>query len=68
VKDLIRGIGSKRPRFLKAFGVGVIMGRTDLDIFFIRVVDLALNPALQRSVIARAGGQIKDHDGPKDDE
>jgi hypothetical protein len=41
------------------------MRRADLQILFLWIVDLVLNPALECSVVARAGGQTKDRDGPK---
>jgi hypothetical protein len=40
-------IGSERPRFFEAFGVGIVMVRANLHILALRILDLALNPALQ---------------------
>jgi hypothetical protein len=40
-------IRSERPRLFEAFGVGVVMVRANLHILRLRILDLALNPALQ---------------------
>jgi hypothetical protein len=44
------------------------MGRTDLHVFVLRIIDFVLNPALQGPVVARARRQLKDDHGPKSDE
>jgi hypothetical protein len=44
------------------------MCRTNLHMLAFRVLDLALDPALKRSVVASAGRQTEGDDEPKSDE
>jgi hypothetical protein len=61
-------VGTEWPRLFEAFGIRIVMRRTDLHVFVLRIIDFVLNPALQGPVVARARRQLKDDHGPKSDE